>query len=325
MNGIERVGKTIKREKADRVPLYGWVRANLSDQITEAFGSVEAFEDKYEFDLSHVFGGPSCYGADLVDEVRKRKGGDLEPADLLELPMTDPADQSAYKDIIAELKHHRTERQRFCYVQTPGIFEANNGHFGIENHLAYLLLFPEDLAKVYARQAEWNRRFADACIDLGVDMVHVSDDWGSQKSLLFSPDLWWSMIYPYHKTTVDHVKKRGCFASVHSDGDVSSVLGGVRQLGYDVVHPFQETGDMSYDLWRREYRNDFTVMGGMDVQTTIGFGDPQRAKREIARVLDAFKEGGLLLCTTHYIQDHCTMEELREIFDYAYRAVRGKR
>ena len=41
----ERVIKVINHEKPDRVPIYGWVRANLEKQISEVFGSAEAFED----------------------------------------------------------------------------------------------------------------------------------------------------------------------------------------------------------------------------------------------------------------------------------------
>nr|MBC8231117.1 hypothetical protein [bacterium] len=57
----ERVIKVINHEKPDRIPIYGWVRANLEKEISEAFGSVESFEDKYEFDFAHIFGGPGAY------------------------------------------------------------------------------------------------------------------------------------------------------------------------------------------------------------------------------------------------------------------------
>ena len=45
----ERVIEVIEGRKPDRTPVYGWVRANLSEQLAEAFGSVEAFEDRYEY------------------------------------------------------------------------------------------------------------------------------------------------------------------------------------------------------------------------------------------------------------------------------------
>ena len=112
-----------------------------------------------------------------------------------------PNSTAGYAGLIAAVRHHQKERGRFVYVQTPRIFEPLNGVFGIENHLAWLLLYPDDLRAVYARQAQWNRQFAMNCMDLGIDMIHVSDDWGSERSLLFSPDTWWQMIYPYHQVT----------------------------------------------------------------------------------------------------------------------------
>ena len=48
----ERVIEVINHDRPDRVPVYGWVKANLTEQINEKYGSVENFEDKYEFDFS---------------------------------------------------------------------------------------------------------------------------------------------------------------------------------------------------------------------------------------------------------------------------------
>ena len=70
----ERVINVIHHEKPDRIPIYGWVRANLEDQIAEVFGSVEAFEDKYEFDFAHIFGGPGPYPAETIKQLRQDLG-----------------------------------------------------------------------------------------------------------------------------------------------------------------------------------------------------------------------------------------------------------
>ncbi len=318
----ERVIQVIRHGKPDRVPVYAWVRANLAEPIAARFGSVEAFEDHYEFDFAHLFGGPRTYAPEAVQALRQATGGMPEPRDVLELSATDPDDLEAYGDIIAQIRHHKEARGRFVYVQTPGIFEALNGVFGIENHLMYLALYENDLRELYRRQAAWNRAFAEHCIDLGVDMVHVSDDWGAQDTLMFSPETWWRLIYPYHKVTCDAVKRRGAFLSLHSDGNISQVIDGVIRLGYDVVHPYQESAGMDLVEFRERYRGIFTVMGGLDVQTTIGFGRTAFLRAEIDRVLGMFADGGLLYCTSHFIQDHCSMEELVFAFDYIYRRVR---
>jgi hypothetical protein len=53
----ERVIEVIEHRHPDRMPVYAWVRANLEAQISAQFGSVEAFEDHYEFDYAHLFPG----------------------------------------------------------------------------------------------------------------------------------------------------------------------------------------------------------------------------------------------------------------------------
>jgi len=160
------------------------------------------------------------------------------------------------------------------------------------------------------------------CLDIGIDMIHVSDDWGAQVGLMFSTDIWWDMIYPYHKITTEAVKERGAFLSLHSDGNVNSVVDGIAELGYDVVHPWQESAGMSLPDYHAKYRDKFVTMGGLDVQSTIGFGKFDFLTSEIERVLRLAANGGLLFCTSHFVQDHCSMEELRLAYDTAYRLVR---
>lgn len=315
MNSTERVVAVIEGRQFDRIPLYGWVRANMAEPIAERFGSVENFEDHYRFDLAHIFGGPQPYPAEPLKALREAKGGVIEPTDLLDIPLNDPNDQAAYQTVRDEIEHHKHQRDRFVYKQTPGIFEALNGPFGIENHLMYLALYPDALHEVYRRQAEWNRQYAMNSLDLGIDMVHVSDDWGAQTGLMFSPDTWRDLIYPYHRITTDAVRERGGYLSLHSDGNITSVLDGVVELGYQVVHPYQVSAGMDYDHYFATYAGRFTVMGGLDVQTTLGFGDYDRLEAEVEQVIDRFQQRGMLLCTTHFVPDHCTIDELVYAFD----------
>lgn len=320
MNSRERVIAVIEGRRPDRIPIYGWVEANLKEPIDSAFGSVAAFEDKYEFDFAHLFSGVATY-KDLKD-LRESKGGAIEPADLLDVPMNDPNDMAAYDSLRANIDHHKTQRGRFIYVQTRGIFEALNGSFGIENHLMYLALYEKELHEVYKRQAEWNRQYSMNCLDLGVDMIHVSDDWGAQSGLMFSPEMWRDMIFPYHKTTCDAVRERGGYLSLHSDGNVTQVLDGIVELGYNVLHPYQISAGMNYDLYFEKYSDKFSIMGGLDVQTTIGFGNFDRLKTDIEHIIELFRERGILLCTSHFVQDHCSIEELTFAYDLIYERIR---
>jgi len=322
MNGTERVRNVILGRPVDRQPIYGWVRANLEAQISERWGSVEAFEDHYEFDAAHIFGGPRVFNQEVLAKIREEEDGEVPPDVLLErdyyLP---PVTEASSENIRKALAHHK-ERGRFCYMQTPGFFECFNDAFGIQNHLMYLLMYREEMAELYRRHADWIIRCADNSIDLGVDMIHISDDWGSQKDLMFSPELWYELIYPNMKKVVDHVHSRGVFVSLHSDGCVAKVADGIAELGFDLIHPWQENAGMSYGLYQEKYADKFAILGGICVQSAIGLLPQSELEQEIRRVFRTLKGKRWVCCTSHYVQDHCSVEDLEFAFDLIYKLAR---
>ena len=308
MTSRELVIKTMKGEACHRTPVYGWVRAELEKPITERFGSVENFEDHYRFDLAHIFGGPWAFGKCLEGFT-----GKITPEMLLDISF-DPIHKEDYDSLIQSMDHHR-QRDRFCYIQTPGIFEALNGVFGIEDHLLYMALYPEELTEVYRKMADWNIENGKNLLDLGVDGIHVSDDWGSQRSMLFSPQMFRDMIFPCHKRMLTEFKKGDALVSLHSDGCIRHVLDDVVELGYDFIHPWQESAGMPYDLYLQKYQDKFGILGGVCIQTTLGFGDIPRVESEIRRVFGLLKGKRWACCTTHFVESTCSMDELCFAYD----------
>ncbi len=325
MKPRDRVLKVIKFEKPDRIPIYGWVRATLKEEIEKTFGSVEAFEDHYEFDYAHLFGGPPVYPESALNEMKHsllKMDRPMSVQDVLDLPFSDPDDEDYYTEIVQQIKHHKELRDRFVLLQTPGCFEFYNQIFGMESHLIFMLEYPEKIKVLYNRLSKWAIAFAMNSIDLGIDMIHISDDWGSQKGLLISKEIWWDLIFPYHKKLAESVKKRKLFLSLHSDGNINDIVDGIIEVGFNVVHPWQESAGMSFEEYKNKYSDKFVLMGGLDVQTTIGFKDYFKLQSEIDRVLELFKDGGLLFCTSHFVQPNCSIEELTFAYDYVYKKVR---
>lgn len=321
MNSSERVINTILGKQTDRQPIYGWLKENLSDEIGKRFGSVEAFEDKYEFDAAHIFGGPWSFDGEAFDIIRSRHD-ELTPDVLLDYNLFVASDNdSDFDEVKKQIEHHK-KRERFCYMQTPGLFEHFNTVFGIENHLLYTAMYPDELCELYKRQAEWTIRFADKCIDLGADMIHLSDDWGSQKDMLFSPDTWREIIYPNMKMITDHIHSRGAFVSLHSDGCIKKVLDGVCDLGFDVVHPWQENADMPLSLYLENYRDKFAVMGGICVQSAIGIMGREELENEIRRVFSLLRGERWICCTSHFVQKHCCVDDLEAAYNLIYELAR---
>ena len=322
-NATERVRNAILGKEVDRTPIYGWVAANLSVPITDRWGSVAAFEDAYEFDMAHLFAGPASFHEPTLAALRERYGT-LTPDILCEADIfTDPDRMEDYDSLRAQLTHHKAAgRERFCYIQTPGFFEHFNGIFGIENQLLYLAMYPDELEELYRRQRAWTLRFADQCIDAGVDMIHVSDDWGAQKDMLFSPRTWEQLIYPNVKALADHVHARASLISLHSDGCISKVAHRLPKVGFDLVHPWQESAGMGYDFYLQNFADSFAILGGVCVQTCIGLLPQEKLEQQIRRVFGLLKGHRWICCTTHYVQSHCTVEDLRFAYDLIYRLAR---
>lgn len=319
MTSRELVAKTIRGENDTGVtPLYGWVAWNLEKPIKDTFGSAENFEDHYKFDAAHIFGGPTMYDDKELAKIREAEG-ELTPEMLLDVPMQSPDDMSKYEDVKKSLDFYGRQRERFCYVQSNGILELNNGIFGIEDHLCHIAMYPNELKELYAREAQWNARVANNMIDLGVDMIHVSDDWGAQRGLLISPKSLYELIVPYHMPTAEVARKRGVFLSLHSDGCIVDGLDGILDIGYNLVHPWQEAAGMSYSLYLEKYADKFAILGGLCVQSVLGFGDFEKVEREIRRVFSLLKGKRWIFCTTHFVQEHCSIEELTFAYDLAFK------
>ncbi|MCL2664896.1 MAG: uroporphyrinogen decarboxylase family protein [Defluviitaleaceae bacterium] len=327
MTSRERVTEVIKGNKPDRLPLYAWLgNEEFAPKVIAEFGSVAAAEDRYEFDITGAGPGIVAFRFDLLHDFRMTKPDKkITPKEALDVPLSDPDDAEAYEKMAKHIKRVAETNGRFTYSGTWGFFEGYNVVFGMEDHLMHMIEYPDEMHELHRRLAEWNIRFAENCLDAGVDMVHFSDDWGAQRGLLFSPKLWYEMIYPYYEKICAAVKKRGGYISLHSDGNISQVLDGLAALGFDVIHPFQESAGMDFEVYFKKYKNKFTVMGGLDVQQTIGFGDYNRLKSEIERVLTRFEDGGLIFMSSHAVQPHCTIEEFKFAFDFIYEFLRRKK
>ena len=323
MNSTERVLRTLHGEETDRQPIYGWVKENLNAEISEIFGSVENFEDRYEFDAAMVFGCPWSFNNSVLDPLREAKV-ELTPELLVDLDIfSDPTDPALYNKMTESVSHHK-KRGRFCYVHTPGFFEHFNSLFGIQNHLLYMAMYPDELCELYRRQAEWNMKMTETHVKLGlgVDMALFSDDWGAQNTTLFSPAMWKEMVYPHMKTVVDHAHSLGLTAGLHSDGCVMGIADGIAEIGFDMVHPWQENAGMSYDVYLEKYADKFGILGGVCVQSAIGILPREELEAEIRRVFATLRGKRWVCCTSHYVQNHCTMDDLIFAFDLIYKLAR---
>ena len=317
MLGRERVQAALEHREGDRVPLYLWVfgQPGVTEDINTAYGDFQAFADALDLDMIQAFPAGGPYDAAAVQAVSTERdptfGAVLSVAQALEVPFNDPDCDAIYEPLRRAVEHDQGRRGRAVFVQTPGVFEAANAWLGLQNHLMELALNPEQCARFYQRIADWSCRYIEHCADLGVDCIHVSDDWGMQSGLMFRREVWESTIRPATARIVATARRCGCWCSLHSDGDVTSVLDGIVEVGFNALHPVQESAGMDQAAVKRTWGDKLTIYGGLDVQTVLGRGTPERVPDEVRRVIRALKPGGgFIFCTSHMVQPGTPLDEV---------------
>jgi uroporphyrinogen decarboxylase len=119
----------------------------------------------------------------------------------------------------------------------------------------------------------------------------LSDDYGTQKDLMLSPNNWRNIIKPFLVEISDAAKRFSKDLMLHSCGNISRVIGDLIDIGIDIIHPIQpETMDI-YAL-KAEYGKDVTFQGGLDTQHLLPAGSPEEIKTTVRILKDKMGRGG---------------------------------
>ena len=71
-----------------------------------------------------------------------------------------------------------------------------------------------------------------------------------------------------------------------------------------------------------KYADRFAILGGVCVQTKLGLVSRPELEEEIRRIFGLLKGKRWVCNTTHFVQKHCSMEELAFAYDLIYRLAR---
>lgn len=310
MTGRERVLKAIRHEEPDRVPLNVWFYYQaFNDKVIEKYGSLDAWYDEFGIDMFTVFAPGARLGK--TDFPRDLDG-------LLAWKMPNPEDDSIYDGVRAAVEFYGGKKRRAVFCQIGAVFESTNGFLGMAEQLAEMALNPDKIGAWYAKLADWYAAQALKVIECGADVVHMSDDWGQNGKMIFSPEMWWNLVFPADKVIVDAIKSKGVPASLHSCGYFADVLDGCVEMGLDVLNPFQTSAGM--DPWAAKKRlgRDICIYGGLDVRHVLPRAPLPELQAEVRRLMDGLKRGGgYIFCTAHSVQDDITLDRLEQAYRWA--------
>lgn len=210
------------------------------------------------------YGGKDLFGVDWV--YVPSVGGSMEVAPLFEdiedwekfvrIPDLDTLDWEGCAKANAD--YLKTDKIIYSTIFT-GYFERLISFVGFEN--AAMALIDEDEQEIVRVLFD---KLTDFYIDeirrlkkyFNVEIVELHDDWGNQRSLMFSADTHREMIVPYIRRIVDAAHAEGVFIEQHSCGKIEALLPNMIESGVDTWRGQQNVVDkkMLVDTYGDQFR-----------------------------------------------------------------------
>ena len=302
MNGKERVIATLNRQPTDRTPIDCWLyQKQFVEMLQAEYGSREQFLDEFNIDIFVGFVPyPNQFGR--LFDVSELKDVDLgDPRDEKWLSHTAWNDDFAGVNVRQAVAQHG--EKRVIIAHTWGIIEGTSRVIGIENCWMNLAGEPKKMAAWFDRYADWLCGLMDSLKAANVDIVTLSDDWGSNQTMLFSPRMWRKLIKPYAKRVVQYARSIGLFVNSHSDGYIMQILDDLVEIGYHSWHPLQESSGMDPQTIKDNYGDKFVCYGSLDVIDGLLAYDGEALTEYITKRFQIYAPGGgFIFNTGHFVQ-----------------------
>ena len=165
---------------------------------------------------------------------------------------------------------------------------------GMENMMMYFLSEPDFAHEVLHRIMNFQLGIARHYLNLGVKMVFLGDDLGTQQGPLLGPRIVRAFLEPEYRRLFDLYRQNGVWIGFHSCGKVTSVLEMFMDLGVNLLNPVQASAN-DLDHLRRITQGRMALQGGVS-SATIMEGPEERIAAEVRQRMHQLGEQGGYVC-----------------------------
>ena len=166
-------------------------------------------------------------------------------------------------------------------------------------------------------KAMWTRYMEE--VGPYVQLVYVTDDLGSQTSMLISPKVFRNRLKPKMKELHDHIKGLADVKlMMHTDGAVSPVIEDIIEMNVDIINPVQTSvhGMDNTQALKQQFGDRLAFHGAIDVQHLMPNASLDQLRWEVAkRIHDLGCNGGYIIAPCHNIGHDISPQNIVAFFD----------
>jgi hypothetical protein len=176
--------------------------------------------------------------------------------------------------------------------------------------------------EIQTRAAIRNMELVRQAVGDNLDVIIISgSDFGTQNSLIVSPELFRDLWKPLYKEMNDWVHKNTNWKTFyHTDGAMMPLLDDFVEMGVDILNPVQCSADgMDAETVKTKYGEKLVFWGGgVDTQHTLPFGTPEQVREEVRERVRVFGAGGgYVFNTIHNILSNTPEANLVAMYEAA--------
>jgi uroporphyrinogen decarboxylase len=154
-----------------------------------------------------------------------------------------------------------------------------------------------------------------------VQVVAITDDQGTQKSLMVSPRMFREYIKPGLASLVRTIKEEADVkVLMHCDGAIVPIIPDLIEIGVDILNPVQTVvkGLEDTAALKERFGDRLCFHGGIDVQQVLPHATVADVRNEVARrIADLGRQGGYIIAPCHNVGVDIPPENVLALFDAA--------
>lgn len=193
---------------------------------------------------------------------------------------------------------------------------------GLERFMMDLIEHPEIVkAIVWHITKFFSSRLRRALKTVGdkIDIIGFSGDVGTQRGLMFSPEMWRCFFKPQLTELMTVCHNAGIHTFYHSCGSIVPIIPDLIEAGVDILDPIQTRAEgMHPEILKEKFGNDLIFHGGVDEQELLSRGTAEEVATEVRHLISTLGHGGgYILSSSHTIQSDTPPENIVAMFDAA--------
>ncbi len=338
MNSRERILSAINHKECDRVPTDIWMVDEIKEKLRNYFGvktdyevykklnidgiywimpkSIYGDEDPFGIQFKKI---PLPDGSGFYKEPIEHPLAKFETIDEIEESFRWPnADIYDYSSLNEQLNFYENEVRLGGYISLSYEYELLRGteqmmiDFATDYDLSMYIL-----EKINSFVSEKTRRILDYA-NGKIDLSQITDDFGSQSSLLLGKEMTLKYFQPFYEKNIKMVKSYGAKVFHHDDGAITELIPWLIEQDISILNPLQwHLPGWNLEELKNKYGSKLCFHGGIDNQYVIPFGNYKELEQEIFTCIDTLfrDKTGYICAPCHNIQANTSAERIVKMFE----------